>query len=414
MSVDSRTMTGPPPIPYVAVSPPPFTDANGVAATGRDLAPLVWKGLLLTVVTLGIYRFWYKTDLRRWYWRNTLVGGSTLEYRGTAKELFVGFLFALAIMVPIYVMIAFLGLIADGAAGVGLQAIVAPFFLILIQYGAYRSRRYRLTRTVWRGIRFNQTGSPWAYAFRSFGWILLTVVTLGIVFPFMRRALEHYRITNTTFGSAVGVFDAPIGPVMKRWLILLGLPLISIIICIIIVIASLIQFGDEKIPRWLVVYLPWLPWITILVSIGLWPWYRAGEFRTFTNGTGLESIRLGSAFPTKSLYGLYLKYFGVLLIGLLAILAIIAVALIPLFQSGRPPQDIALTASIVLTPFYLLLFLGGAALKEIILTQGIWRNSINTMTISNLEALEQIIGSGVLPEAATGEGLADALDFGGV
>ena len=38
------------------------------------------------------------------------------------------------------------------------------------QYAIYRARRYRLTRTIYRGVRFHQSGSAWRYAFRAVFW----------------------------------------------------------------------------------------------------------------------------------------------------------------------------------------------------------------------------------------------------
>src|ERR1700720_2908683 len=88
--------------------------ANPVAAAGavRFLGDegAFWrlriKGAALVVVTLGIYRFWLATDVRRFLWSNTEVAGDTLEYNGLATELLVGFLFAVAILVPLYMVVA--------------------------------------------------------------------------------------------------------------------------------------------------------------------------------------------------------------------------------------------------------------------------------------------------------------------
>ena len=56
---------------------------------------------MLLAVTLGIYRFWLATDMRRFLWSNTEIAGDSLEYTGTARELLIGFLIAIAILVPI-------------------------------------------------------------------------------------------------------------------------------------------------------------------------------------------------------------------------------------------------------------------------------------------------------------------------
>ena len=75
------------------------------------------KGAALVMVTLGIYRFWLATDVRRFLWSNTEIDGETLEYNGLATELLVGFLFALAILVPLYTAIATAALELERAVG---------------------------------------------------------------------------------------------------------------------------------------------------------------------------------------------------------------------------------------------------------------------------------------------------------
>jgi uncharacterized membrane protein YjgN (DUF898 family) len=414
MSADSGTMTGPPPIPYAAVSPPPLQGVNDAVTTGNDLAPLVWRGLLLTVVTLGIYRFWYKTDLRRWYWRNTVVGGTALEYRGTAKELFIGFLFALAIMVPLYVLIASIGLFAgEDVAGL-LQGGFGLLIVFLVQYGAFRSRRYRLTRTVWRGVRFDQTGSAVGYALRSMGWFLATALTGGMLFPLMRRALERYRVCNTRFGSATGTFDAPVAPLMKRWLALIVPPVVLIGVGLAEGMSAAQSLIDADQPYSIsIVFGAVLVLLGVLWPLLLWPVYRAAEFRLFTNGTSIGPARLVSAFETRRLYILFAKLIGFSLAGLSAaglLLLFLAPALLTL------PDLESMSSGVIVLP--VILYLGGvtafAAAKELILNQGFWRHATATLGIDNLAAANDIIGTGVTPEAATGEGLGDALDFGGV
>ncbi len=86
-------------------------------AAGRHVAPraivrflgtngLFWRllirGAVLLMFTLGIYRFWLATDIRRFLWSNTELAGDSFEYSGTARELLLGFLIALTILVPLY------------------------------------------------------------------------------------------------------------------------------------------------------------------------------------------------------------------------------------------------------------------------------------------------------------------------
>ena len=53
---------------------------------------------VLTVLTLGLYRFWMKTRLRRFYWSSIRPGGIPLEYVGEPLEKLLGFLIAVVIL----------------------------------------------------------------------------------------------------------------------------------------------------------------------------------------------------------------------------------------------------------------------------------------------------------------------------
>ena len=88
-----------------AVPPAPAAPTRPVRFTGDAGAfwRLLLRGALLLAVTLGIYRFWLATDVRRFLWSHTDVSGEHLEYNGTATELLIGFLIAIAILVPIYI-----------------------------------------------------------------------------------------------------------------------------------------------------------------------------------------------------------------------------------------------------------------------------------------------------------------------
>src|SRR5215210_1630909 len=132
--------------PFVApveIAPTP-APPNGARFTGNERAfwRLLIRGAVLLLVTLGIYRFWLATDVRRFLWSNTEVAGDGLEYIGTARELLIGFLMAIAILVPINVAF-FLAALGRGwlSQMSGLMALAA--LALLGQFAVYRARRYR-------------------------------------------------------------------------------------------------------------------------------------------------------------------------------------------------------------------------------------------------------------------------------
>ncbi len=121
------------------------------------------RGAVLLALTLGIYRFWFATDIRRFLWSNTEIAGDSLEYTGTALELLIGFLIAIALLVPLYVML-FIVALSLGAIGELVGLLAFPLLAFLGHFAVYRARRYRLTRTIYRGVRCHQDGSAARYA----------------------------------------------------------------------------------------------------------------------------------------------------------------------------------------------------------------------------------------------------------
>ncbi|MGL4637594.1 MAG: YjgN family protein [Beijerinckiaceae bacterium] len=397
---------------------------HNVKTKGDDLSPLVWRGLILTIVSLGFYRFWYRTDLRRWYWRNTIVGNHALEYRGTARELFIGFLIALAVVLPLYFSGSLIALFASENLGNVVSALSGLIFLVLVQYGAYRSRRYRLTRTFWRGVSFDQRGSGWRYAAISIFWFALTVISLGLMFPLFRRALERYRINTTWFGSEQGSFDAPLWPVMKRWLVVwfLCLVMFGYSFTSIPGVWTPVAMGGTRemavLPFLILVLAVFLPFL-------LWPFYRAAEFRAFTNATRLGAVRFESKLSTRAYYFVFLKTIVVFIL-LLICLFFVAMGALAAFAtliwltvgSVDLSSRIANANSIIITGCailaYLSVFLMFSYAKETFLNQRFWRHAAVTLTILNLQTADNILAQSIADESATGEGLADAFDFGGV
>jgi uncharacterized membrane protein YjgN (DUF898 family) len=157
----------------VATQVGPAITETPVALAGQraDFLRLLMRGATLELFTVGFYRFWLNTDMRRHLWSHSSAGGDVLEYVGTAKELLIGFLFALAILVPVYLIYFFIGLEAERWQAFASIPLVI-FFYLFAQFAVFRARRYRLTRTIWRGVRFWMTGSGWAYAWRAGLWAL--------------------------------------------------------------------------------------------------------------------------------------------------------------------------------------------------------------------------------------------------
>src|SRR3954471_14113917 len=71
----------------------------------REYLPIALTNLLLTIVTLGIYRFWAKARERRYLWSRTRFIDETLEWTGTGKEMFIGALIVFLVLLPIFYLV---------------------------------------------------------------------------------------------------------------------------------------------------------------------------------------------------------------------------------------------------------------------------------------------------------------------
>ncbi|MFV2003147.1 MAG: DUF898 family protein, partial [Paracoccaceae bacterium] len=127
-----------------------------VGTRARLFRLALWTSVL-TVLTLGIYRFWMKTRLRRYYWSAIRPGGHPLEYVGLPMEKLLGFLIAVVFLafylgivnlVLIFVSFSLLNT-SFWAYGVSFVGVIPILF-----YARFRARRYILARTRWRGVRF--------------------------------------------------------------------------------------------------------------------------------------------------------------------------------------------------------------------------------------------------------------------
>lgn len=165
---------------------------------------LALVNLGLNIITLSFWRFWGRTRVRRMLWGGTSAWDDPVEYTGTGKELFKGFvLVMLVIYLPLVGLYAWAQalMVAENPLGALMISVLYPLTIFLIAVGTFRARRYQLSRTVWRGIRGGQTGSAVGYALRSMAVWLLVPLSLGWALPWGEMMLARYRLGHTTFGD---------------------------------------------------------------------------------------------------------------------------------------------------------------------------------------------------------------------
>lgn len=359
------------------ISPAAAAAANsGISYEGRAgrLFGLGLKVAALTLLTLGFYRFWGKTEIRRYLWSRVRLDADRFEYTGTGKELFLGFLIVLAVLIPLGIVFQTLAVFSvawSPAAQAWVSSLQTVVFLYLIGYAIYRARRYRLSRTLLRGIRFGQAGSAVRYGLMFLGYMLLAVVTLGIAKPVGDVALYRFQTNNTQFGDHGFEFDGKARDMMGRWL---------------------------------------LCWVLTPFTLGLsLVWYAAYKIRYFADSTRFGDTTFALPIKLWDLIRLYAPYY--LLMGALAALAALYVHYLdPNFGSAGNVMTIV---SDFLVPLIagLTIAILAPALQLVMITHrfaGMIAQLFDIFGTANFESIIQ----GAQQKSGAAEGMADALDIG--
>jgi uncharacterized membrane protein YjgN (DUF898 family) len=206
------------------------TSATGHAEPGRQFAydgrlgelfGIFFTNLLFSIITLGFYRFWAKTRMRRYIWSRVSLNGDAFEYTGTGGELFIGFLIVVGLFIVATVLKTVLDLASPPDSPLPLIAtlLFALGVVYLVFVARYAAQRYRLTRTLWRGIRGGMTGSAWAWGLKAMLLGLLTAVTLGFAGPWVQMRLLDDRVNNSYFGDAKATMHSSSVPLYVAFLI---------------------------------------------------------------------------------------------------------------------------------------------------------------------------------------------------
>jgi uncharacterized membrane protein YjgN (DUF898 family) len=387
---------------------------------------MIW-GTLLQAVTLGLYRFWLFTDMRRYLWSNTVVDGESLEYTGTPVELLLGFLIAIGILIPIYAMI-FVGTMELGMVSRFSSLLGLAVFALFGKYATYRARRYRLTRTVLRGVRFHQTGSALLYAIRAMLWSIANWATLGLTYPWAVASLERYKMRHTFYGEAGGKFAGAGWRLFLRG-ILIWLAIVAPVVGGVAVAVSVLDWPAishalslGKGAAALGALLKTRNFdlgaglgvggiaLSLFFLIVLYPAFQAIVMRWWLAGLRLGGASAASDLPIRRYYGAYLRYvlcviglsFAVLFaIGVIAgaakALGFAAVA------NGQSGAGMALGIAA-----YVAILFPAWTIYQVVVQFRLWQVATQSLTITGLASLDNVQARQA-SSSAVGEGLADAL-----
>lgn len=331
--------------------------ADAAPRTGRvdydgsrfGIGGLFLKTVLLSLVTLGLYNFWGRTQIRRAVWAAVSVDGEPFEYTGTGTELLFGFLKAIAVLIGIGLpLVALIWLSLRTESDTGAQLAQLAFYLVLWMLAVaavYFATRYRLSRTQWRGIRFGLDGEASSFILGSIGYSLLALATLGICLPLLRTWQARTIVNNARYGTV------PFR--MEAW-------------------------GGTLIWPWILAMLLAAPTLGIALV-----WYRVREFRSWTSSINVAGVTFDSRLRLANVLG------PAILLTLITVVFFVALLLPTIFEwlevwRTRMPRPGANILSVVGIGIYMAL---APTINFIVLGHTVLKASCQTMAIGGaLEA----------------------------
>ncbi len=313
---------------------PSGTSSGGsnITVTYETKPGLGWlsiKNALLNIITLTFYRFWAKTAIRKHVWSCIRINGEPLEYTGTGMELFLGAIIIFSvILLPFILVVQGLQIAGYPIAAVIAQMVFGLMFLLLIGMAIYRARRYRLSRTLWRGVRGTLVGSSLKYSLVYFGTYLLSMVTLGWSNPAMNLELQERITKDMRFGETPFGFRGTAGPLYGSY----ALAWFATLIAMVGLFAAIgFGFSDyfvelagkmkdiEKDPEsflTLILVIYGTMFVLAIIFGVIWSFYTAYEMARFASYTYFDNAKFNFNATGASLIGLW---FGNMLIIILTL-----------------------------------------------------------------------------------------------
>jgi uncharacterized membrane protein YjgN (DUF898 family) len=222
-------------------------DRFGFNGNWREFLPIALTNALLTVVTLGIYRFWAIRRERQYLWSRTWFLDDYLEWTGTAKELLTGFFFAVLFLgIPLFILqfgIQALNIRGHNIAAIVISISTLLFFNFVAGVARFRALRYRLNRTYWKGIRGGSNEPGWAYGASNLWKWIANYLSAGSAVAWTMTSLWNDKWNKMGFGNIDFHSEAKVRPVLIPFICLYLTPIFAIIVSLTLLLARGTDFG---------------------------------------------------------------------------------------------------------------------------------------------------------------------------
>ncbi|MEO0621557.1 MAG: DUF898 family protein [Pseudomonadota bacterium] len=370
--------------------------------SGSVLFLAALRGAIFSILTIGLHRFWMITRLRRFYWAAIRIDGDPLEYTGRGIEKLLGFLLAIVVLAAylgaVNLGLTFMGLSFAADDPLVLEATLQLSLLAalpLIYYATYRAQRYILSRTRWRGIRFGLDAGAWGYTRRATLLSILSLITLGLAYPYQHYKLSKYMTDRAWFGDLGFYQDGSWGELFAQWIWLYLVAAIGGVM-----VWGLVDNPGDPAAGFLGAIALTFGFTVMLL---LYQRYTIAAFRVLWNNRYLGDskfecdlnagrvlwIYFGGGFATSMCT--FLVGGGIAFLLIMAAMPVSDMAAFQAFELSGDPADLlpAAPLGIAAVVSYLIMLSVGFAFGQLFVSMPVLRAKVESMRISDPELLSQ-------------------------
>lgn len=206
-------------------APPDQPERLSFAFTGSGSEYFrIWiVNLLLTIVTLSIYSAWAKVRRTKYFYRNTVVGGSAFEYHGNPVAILKGRLIALVVFAAYHFM--------SSSGSTTLLSLALLGVALTVPWLLWKSLQFKAFNTSWRGVRAGFGGSV-GEAYKTFlMWPFLALISFYTLLPLAYHQIKSWQHTRARFGQTPFSMKSCVGGFYMAHLLALS---VVVLLCLVV------------------------------------------------------------------------------------------------------------------------------------------------------------------------------------
>jgi uncharacterized membrane protein YjgN (DUF898 family) len=148
----------------------------------------------------------------------------------------------------------------------------------------------------------------------------------------------------------------------------------------------------------------------------LYPAFQALVWRWWASGLRFGEVTIASKLRTGRVYWIYARFLGysiLLSLGVGVVAVIVGLIAGQLFGGLTSSETSQIATAVGGLASYVVIALGLSTIYQVVVRAGMWKAICESLEVSNLSALDKVSARGA-QGSPLGEGLADALNVGGI